>query len=416
MKVLGLSQSDIDGGAARAAYRLSTELKNTELEYTLYVMRKLGSDDWVQSPSGKLRQVYSRLLPHFEKWMKKGYKIDASHSWSLNLLPFQGAPKELVSEADVMHFHWLGKNMLTTTWLSTLDKPIVWTLHDTWPLTGGCHTPLSCNKYEQKCGDCPHVKGVKEKDISRLLWGKKYAAYQEKQIHFIAPTLYMADIVAKSDLAKDSPVTVIPNGLDLNTYSPRGVEASKIRLNLPLTKHVILFGAMSANSDHNKGMDLLIEALDVLNSRDRAFSKECVLVVFGSNINLDHHFKLPVISFGTVLDEQLLASLYSAATVTVVPSRRESFGQVVTESLACGTPVVAFNATGPKHLIEHEATGYLAEPFSTIELANGIQWTLSENKSGNTMTQRCREIAEKRFDIRQVVRLHIELYESMRKK
>jgi glycosyltransferase involved in cell wall biosynthesis len=185
-------------------------------------------------------------------------------------------------------------------------------------------------------------------------------------------------------------------------------------LNLPLDKGIILFGAVSADSDRNKGMDLLLEALNFIIQNDKDFALRNIIVVFGTNNkSLDLIFPLPVVCLGVIKDEQLLPQIYSSADLTVVPSRRESFGQVASESSSCGTPVVAFETTGLIDIVVHLKTGYLAEPFSTVDLAEGIKMIVEDVGLRNFMSNMARERAITTFDIDITTQMHINLYSQI---
>ena len=162
-------------------------------------------------------------------------------------------------------------------------------------------------------------------------------------------------------------------------------------------------------TDFYKGFDLLLEALQHL--RD----KEILICLFGK-INQDARsaIKLPNVSFGYVSDEKYLSAIYSAADVFVAPSRQEAFGKTLVESLACGTPVVCFDATGPKDIIDHKLTGYKAEAFRPFDLAKGIEWILGlPADQYRRMRSECRKAAVARFDSVVIASQYQDLYIKM---
>jgi glycosyltransferase involved in cell wall biosynthesis len=414
VKILFINQTDIDGGAARAAHRLGAKLIEMDIDLKMQVMRKLGKDEWVLGPKNIVLYLVSRLYPRLELMAKKFLGINSSYPWSINLFPNPLLNSEFVNSFDVIHLHWVGKNMLPIRWMSNFKRPVVWTLHDGWAFTGGCHYPTECRRFEQSCGNCPQLSGNSQTDMSNKIWFRKSVVYPVIPFHFIAPSQWMADEARSSSLLKGFAVTVIPNGLDTRIFTPLGKLESRVILNLPSDKKIILFGAVSADTDRRKGMDLLIDALNIIVNSDANFAKQNLLVVFGTNNeHLSAKFPLPVVCLGMIKDESRLAQIYSAADLTVVPSRSESFGQVASESLSCGTPVVAFNTTGLKDIIDHLETGYLASDFETADLAYGIKLITEDSDMRIKMSSEARQRAAARFDINVTTRMHLELFETL---
>jgi glycosyltransferase involved in cell wall biosynthesis len=315
---------------------------------------------------------------------------------------------------DVIHIHWVGKNMLPISWISNLKRPVVWTLHDSWAFTGGCHITSDCRRFEESCGYCPQLSRNSKSDMSHSIWLKKLAEYSKVNFHFVAPSQWIADEARASSLLKLFPVTVIPNGVDTSVYEPLGKINSRNFLDLSSDKGIILFAAMYADTDRNKGMDLLIEAMNILVNNDASFIRNNLLIVIGTdNQALSKLFPLPVICLGMVKDEKRLAQIYSAADLTVVPSRSESFGQVASESLSCGTPVVAFNTTGLKDIITHLETGYLAEDLKVDDLANGIRLIIEDSNIRGSMSDAARQRAIELFDIKVTSQKYLNLFQDL---
>jgi glycosyltransferase involved in cell wall biosynthesis len=246
------------------------------------------------------------------------------------------------------------------------------------------------------------------------MWLEKSTVYPGTKFHFVAPSHWIANEARASSLLSGFPVTVIPNGLNTSIFTPLGKFESRDALNLPKDKKVILFGAISADTDRIKGMDLLIDALDILKKNDESFAENNLLVVFGTdNKFLSEVFPLPVVCLGIINNENTLARIYSAADLTVVPSRSESFGQVAAESLSCGTPVVAFNSTGLKDIVDHLETGYLANDLQPGDLAYGIKLIAEGPDICRQMSSMARQRAVERFDIGVTARMHLDLFESL---
>jgi glycosyltransferase involved in cell wall biosynthesis len=176
---------------------------------------------------------------------------------------------------------------------------------------------------------------------------------------------------------------------------------------LPIDKTIIAFGAINATDDPNKGFTHLYSAMQDIKANDAE------LVVFGSNKPIDApDFKQPVHYLGHLHDEVSLRVLYSAADVMIVPSLQENLSNAIMESLACGTPVVAFNIGGNSDMIDHRINGYLAAPFNPTDLANGIEWVLN----APNYQQLCNNARNKvltKFDSKVVVQQYMTLYKEI---
>lgn len=179
--------------------------------------------------------------------------------------------------------------------------------------------------------------------------------------------------------------------------------------NVPQTKKLILFGAIAPTSDVNKGFKELKDALH------RIQTNNVELVVFGSSRPRNEpEFGFKTHYLGHLHDDVSLATLYSAVDVMVVPSLQEAFGQTASESFSCGTPVVAFDGTGLSDIVDHRVNGYLARPFDTADLANGIDWILNRNEDQyRQLCQNAREKVLREFDSNVVARRYIELYKEV---
>jgi glycosyltransferase involved in cell wall biosynthesis len=193
--------------------------------------------------------------------------------------------------------------------------------------------------------------------------------------------------------------------LDVDLFRPQDRTDGLQYFDLEDNKHYILFGAAYETS--RKGGDLLLEALEQLRTRS-----DIMALTFGNTDNQDQKFPVPVRHMGWLSEEELRL-IYSTVDVTVIPSTQEAFGQTASESMASGTPVVGFNATGPQYLIEHQETGYLASPYDPKDLAEGLEWIITNQSRNEQLGRRAREAAEQRFTIERVTDQHRELYQDI---
>jgi glycosyltransferase involved in cell wall biosynthesis len=304
--------------------------------------------------------------------------------------------KEL--DPDIVNLHWVCNGFVQIETLPKLKKPIFWTLQDMWAFTGGCHYNQECKRFVEGCGRCPQLSSNQPHDLSYQIWKRKLKAWQDINLTVITPSAWMAECVKTSSLFRDRRVETIPFGLDTTVYRPIKPTVARRLLHLPLDKRLILFGALAATSDRRKGFHLLLPALKKLSQQN--CGKDVELIVFGANepVNpIDMGFKINYL--GSFTDDIALALVYSAADVMIVPSLQESFGQTASEALACGTPVVAFDATGLKDIVDHKVNGYLARPYEAEDLSQGIAWILENRERYQKLAVEARNKAMESFTL-----------------
>ena len=412
MKVLMLNTFAEGGGAARAALRLQGGMRGLGIDASLLVHFPPGhaSGDVICAP-GPLRKLARRLKGLLGLLPVLLYPKQPQNNFSPALLPDNVPAKVAEINPDIVHLHWLCASFLRVETLAKFDKPLIWTLHDSWAFTGGCHVPFDCKKYRERCGACPVLGSSRERDLSRWTWQRKERAWRDLNLTVVAPSRWLADCARSSSLFRNIRVEVIPNGLDTGTFQPGDKNHSRELLGLPQDKKIILFGAVGGTSDLNKGFHLLQPALQALAGKGLP---ETLAVVFGcaAPIKLPD-LGMPVVFLGRLHDDASLAAAYSAADVFVAPSIQEAFCQTAAEAMACGTPVVAFGATGLLDVVEHQRCGYLAEPYASDDLAHGIAWVLEDRDRHAALSCRARQKVTTEFALDLVARRYAELYREI---
>jgi glycosyltransferase involved in cell wall biosynthesis len=308
------------------------------------------------------------------------------------------------SDADIIHLHWVGAEMASVADLGNIKKPVVWTLHDMWGFCGAEHVSWD-GRWREGYTRSNRPANEKGFDINRWTWKRKVKHWKEP-FNIVAVSKWLADCAQNSFLMKDWPVTTIPNCINTDIWMPVDKSLARNMLGLPIDIPIIAFGTYGANSEYHKGFDLLVEALKNLKSR----VKDIELAIFGQVAPKNPPelgFKVNFI--GHLHDELSLRLLYSAIDMLVVPSRVEAFGQTATESMACKTPVVAFGATGLLDIVDHKLNGYLAKPFESEDLANGIEYILNV-QNYNQICENARDKVVKEFDSAVVSKKYQDLY------
>lgn len=436
MKVLFVNTNDTSGGAARAAMRIMRGGQQSGVEAQMFVKDKYSQSQDVipvstYAPSSNwLLDIFKWVIQKFKnryhmfKWHP--YKRTKQNVFMSDLrhTDIHGALQKL--DYDIVHLHWINNRFLDIRELAKIHKPIVWTLHDSWPFCGVCHYFIDCERYQTHCGACPMLGSNKEQDLAYEIFEKKLEAYKDLNLNVVTPSRWLGDCAKKSALLGRFPVHVIPNCLDTDLFRPllsaeiltiaerqQNAVVSRVLREATqekgLAKPLILFGAMNAANDRIKGFASLLSALQILDAQ--GFNAH--LVVFGANAQeLAMKFQNIDVTFVDYIhNSSVLIALYNIANVMVVPSYSEVFGQTASEAMSCGTPVVAFRCTGIQDVVEEDC-GYLAEPYSSEDLAKGIKYCV-ENNMNNVLGVAARESALRRFAVKVVSKQYIALYKSL---
>lgn len=412
MKVCLVSRSDGNGGAFKAAYRLHQGLLDSKVNSNFLVAEKTRGDYTILNSTSKLAQEISRFSPYFDRLPLKLYPQRRNEPFSLQWFPDRVMDQINSVTPDIINLHWVNAGYIQIETLAKLKKPIVWTLHDMWGFTGGCHYSGDCEGYKKTCGHCPQLGSQKNWDLSRWVWQRKAKAWQSLDLTLVTPSHWLAQQAKASSLFRETPIHVIANGLDLNRFKPIDQKVAKQIIGISTDKPLVLFGAIKATSDFRKGFHLLLPALQKLS--ELGWSDQLELVIFGAsepreslNVNFKIHY------LGYCQDELTLVLAYSACDVMVVPSLQEAFGQTASEALACGTPVVAFESTGLLDIIDSHHNGYLAKSYEIDDLAQGISWILEDRQRYEKLSSNARQKAIAHFGVQSQAHHYSSLFENL---
>lgn len=416
MKVTIVNARDKIGGAARSSYRLHRGLLENGQESQMLVQRKFSGDPNVKAAysNSHLGELYGKIRPYFNTALQKIQGSTNPVLHSANILPSGLHRKINNSDADIVHLHWIGHEMISIAEIAKIKKPIVWTLHDMWAFSGGEHLEdlKHPGRYREGYKKSNRPAEYEKIDLDRVIWDKKRRHWRDKDFTVVTPSNWLAECARDSVLFGDKRVKVIPNGIDLDVYKPIPPKIARYILNIDSeeNKKYILFGAMSAESDPNKGFYELKKALKEL--ADSIDGNDYSLIIFGSEGYGADELDLPVQYLGRLNDDETLALAYSAADVMVVPSRQENLPNTAVEATACGTPVVAFDIGGLSDIVTHQRNGYLAEPYDPGDLARGIEWVL-EYGDNQKLSENARNKALENFDLDKVAKQYISLYRKV---
>jgi glycosyltransferase involved in cell wall biosynthesis len=321
-----------------------------------------------------------------------------------------------LKEADIIHIHWVNEGIWSHTFankLNKVNKPIVWTIHDMWTFTGGCHYTEKCDLYYYGCGKCPILNSKRKRDISfkESKWKKGWI--RKANIRFVGCSNWITNEFNKSEIGKSGSkeAICIPNPAERKSFCCLDRIACKEILKINTKKKIILFGAMSAISDKRKGFEQLVGAIKELSNEQYA------VAIFGNDCDDYKNIKekineYEVIDFGIIKNDISLSMIYNIADVFIAPSLQENLANTVMESLLCGTPVVAFDIGGMSDMIINKINGYLATPFDKKDLAKGIEYVCKDNED-KIDRLKISEETNRRFNVETISKRYIKVYNEL---
>ena len=408
LKVLHIVSGEFSGGAARGAYWLHSALLQHGVNSRIYSNARLlpESQSITSISSNNFGYLNSIINGKLDTLPLKFYRKKQNSTFDPALFGIDFTRSDEYPEADIIHLHWVNRGLLNIKDLSKVKKPIVWTMRDMWPMTGGCHYSMGCDEYKRKCGRCPQLSSNKQKDLSWYVLRRKMLN-MPSDMKIVGISHWLSNCAQQSAIFHDYKVETIHNGIDLEKFSPIDKSSAKEILGLDENKSTVIVGAQEINNYH-KGFNHFIEAIKYIDTKNIqflffGFLDESLLRETG----IDYKY------IGYLNDILSMRLAYSSADVCVFPSVMDAFGKVVIESLACGTPVVVFDATGPRDIIDHKIDGFKAKPFEANDLAAGINWILADKSRHADLCLNARKKAVKSFDIKKIANQYLDMYEDM---
>lgn len=404
MKVLHINQSDIDGGAAIAGYRLHQGLLAQGIDSRLLVGTVSTSSDRVEA--------VPRKHPLENQLLRFTWRLGLN---DLNLLStFDITKHTFYKDTDLLNFHNLHSGYFNYLAIPSLTahKPAIFTLHDMWSLTGHCAYSYNCDRWNTGCGKCPYLDTYPpiRRDNTRIEWKIKNWVYSRSNLTIVTPSKWLTEQVKQSMLNR-FPIHHIPNGIDTEAYQPLDPEQCKSLLGIPTDKKVIMFGAENL-TDTRKGGDILLKGLQNL---PESLKTETLLLILGHGGEaISEIVGMPTLNLGYVRSDRLKAIAYSAADLFIFPTRSDNLPLVLQESMACGTPMVSFKVGGVPDLVRPGVTGYLATPEDANDFCNGIMELLEDKNIRDRMSQNCRAIALEEYPLELQAKRYIKVYQQVK--
>lgn len=411
MKILILSTYDLEGGAAIAATRLMQALSKNGHQVKMLVASKTSNNINVEQASSVFRNKTQKVHLAIEKglflFQEKNKSIRFQFSTAISGFSIHENP--LVEWADIIHIHWTLQGFLSLKEISNLQKlgkPIVWTLHDMWAFTGGCHYAGDCDHFLKECGYCPYLKRPSQKDLSSKIYQKKKSIYNNFQI--VTCSQWLGKVAKTSSLLKDFDIEAIANPIDTNLFLPsKNRKKLKLLLNLDPSKSYILFGASSLK-DQRKGLHYFLEAMKLYR---QSHSNLPSIILYGSQ---NHDVKIDgfeIIHSGFLSQNELIA-YYQASDIYVITSLEDNLPNTVMEAIACGLPVLSFETGGIPEMVQHLQSGYIAKYKSIEDICNGLD-VLLHSADLNQMSQNARNYCLENFSEKVIAEKYTKKYQSL---
>ena len=424
MKVLLINLTDGGSGSGIAANALVNELNNAGIEAKLGVLTKQTVNpnvfilpqkkkkilkriiNKIKNNAKKISEKVSKIIPNPFKFRTSNeifhstnFHSDTDINWINN------------SDYDVINLHWIN-GVICNKDIAKITKPIVWTMHDSWPCCGAEHHPnIHENDTRWKNGYFRNNKPRTTKgfDLCRKVWKQKYKYLRNKNIYFTAPTKWEADILKSSYLFKNNKCFTIPNIINHQIFKPKDKEKLKKLFNIPDNKIILGFGAAYDIDNPNslKGGNQLIQLLQKLD-KNKYF-----LVIFGTvSTNFISKLAIDYFSSGFISNQTILSNLYNMCDIFINPSHVESMSYTSLEAASCGVPTIAFNVSGITSIVLHKQTGWLATPYNVDELYEGIDWCLNNYEY---LSENCLKKSEIDFNEQKTTQKMINVYSSVLK-
>lgn len=387
MRTVIINTFEKAGGAARAAHRLHYALRSQGIDSSMAVMGRQTDDPTVF----EFRDCTADNLVDHNYILRKlvqRYYIDSCRTELSNTLfsfDYPGcdlSSDPLLQSADLINLHWVGwfQSPATIHKLLRLGKPVVWTLHDMCPFTGGCHYSASCDGYTSDCRNCPQLSNDPY-SLPNAILKDKLELFEGFPLTIVTPSKWLADCARKSALFRDCRIEVIPNCVETDIYTPMSKNEAKAALEIDPQNIVLMFGADSSN-EKRKGFAELEAALT--NARTNPLFEDIVrrkgitILSLGppnadmSKLGLDVH------ALGLVNDDKLISWAYSAADTFLLPSLEDNLPNMMLEAMACGTPVLAFSSGGIPDAVQDGVNGRLVSTGDVNALAERLVELVSD--------------------------------------
>ena len=398
MKVLHVVGGSPTGGAFKGAYILHKALIDRGIKSYILNNHSKEKIEKEQNICFINNTIYTKFLSfiyvYFEKIIKTIFLKSPRSTFTIGIVGFDITKLKLYEEFDIIHIHWLSDGFININSLKKVKKPVVWTMRDMWPFTGGSHYTIDFQEYEKK-----KISNIIQ-NFKRKLYGKNF--------HFIAISDWLKLQAKKSRVLSEFEIKKIYNNVDIDSFKLIDKKIAKNKLQIKTNKKIILFGAQNPQS-YRKGWSIFIETLKKLDK-----SKYFILL-FGNfwSQKILKDIGIEYLSLGFINDVKRLNLAYCASDIFTFGSLQEAFGKTCIEALACRLPVVCFNNTSASEFISHKKNGYIVDEISADQLKDGINWIATQFNNKNSFENS--NLSINNFKSKKICDEYIEFYNMILK-
>lgn len=420
MKVLLVNTSDHAGGAAIAACRLLKALRQQGIDAKMLCRDKslTAPKEGLIYTKGGWKSRLKFVLERLEIFIKNGFTRRGLFAVDTARMGNDITRLQAFKQADVIHLHWVNQAMLSLSDLKRImqaGKPVVWTMHDMWNITGVCHQSGACDRWLKQCGKCPLLCKPSAHDLSFATFQRKQQLYAQHQLTFVGCSQWLTSLAKQSPLLKKQRIVSIPNPIDTSYYAPlesigqKDRNALRVQLGLPTDRQLILFTAFKV-TDPNKGIDYLIESLTLLCQEHPEMQDKLGIVLAGQGAEaLKDSFAVKAYPMGYVADEERMRQLYQAVDLLAMPTLMDNLPNTIAEAMACGVPCVSFRVGGVPQMIDTGVNGYLATYQDSLDFAHGIGSVLL-SPNYESLRRNARSKAVSAYSEQNIAQQYIRLY------
>lgn len=317
----------------------------------------------------------------------------------------RGIAKSVQQGDDLVHLHWTPGvlSLETISQLARSGRGCVWTLHDMWPFTGGCHHAGDCRGFMTGCENCPQVRSAFSTKVTQAFREKSRIFGIDSSAILVSPSKWLAKQATESQMLKDSKIYTIPNPVDCGLFSPGDKRSA--RDIFEISNDTFVIGCSAANlKDPMKNIRAIIDGVAILKSQYP--SKEIQILAVGAG---EFNFQnVKVQSTGLITTPSRMVEAYRSMDVFVSTSLSENFPMTLVEATAVGIPVVCLNIGGMPEIVINGDSGRVLD--STDDLPNVLTELLSSVSERQRMASNARTLALSQFDLPKVLKKYAEVY------